>query len=223
MTAKERFQSWIYNKDKQLREQETAMRASFLNKRYHSFFEGYTEVQVKKPNGKTRIERVYTGKFYRQNLSTLAYVGVRISYLILWAICAVLYLSTGLHSYSFNLKWFCVLPQVGALPCLFYTTILLIDYVFAERKLKIYDYKQCHKKLMKISLLGSMFFALAFLVSTIYVAAAGFSDEQLATIKYLICALSVFAINRIENTIEYEMLSPENDEISDGIEIHMNR
>lgn len=223
MTAKERTLSWIYKKDKQLREQETAMRASFLNKKYHSFFEGYTEVQVEKPNGKTKIERVYTGKFYRQKLSTCAYVGIRVSYLLLWAICTVLYVSTGLHGYSFNLKWFCVVPQVGVVPCLFYMAMLLMDYTFAERKLKIYDYKQCHGKLMKISLLGSIFFALAFFVSTIYVAVIDSSGEQLATLNYLICALLAFSVNRIERAVEYETLSPENDEISGGIEIHMNR
>ena len=41
----------------------------FFSKAYHRFFRGYSEIAVPGKGGKgTRIERIYTGDYYRQDL-----------------------------------------------------------------------------------------------------------------------------------------------------------
>lgn len=63
---------------------------SYNSRRYHDFFEGYTEKIVTK-NGKETIERVYTGEYFCPQLSDVQRTRRKVLYAICYLAALVLY------------------------------------------------------------------------------------------------------------------------------------
>jgi len=66
------------------------------SRHYHDYFEGYAERQIPGPDGSPpRIERVYVGEYYRQDVSNKVWVLLRIGYIPLYLLGSGFFLYTG--------------------------------------------------------------------------------------------------------------------------------
>lgn len=128
---------------------------------YHRYFEGYTEKRIVTPDGRERIERVYTGTWYRQDLSGARYVLLRCAYLLLLLAMTGTVALAGWAQGSGGRAFYTVIPEMATLGLLCYVLyILLVSYFFAPRRMTAHDYKASSVALKTASRLLCAAFAL---------------------------------------------------------------
>jgi hypothetical protein len=190
---------------------------------YHRHFEGYTEFLVARSNGKgTRIKRIYTGNYYRQDLFRLQRVLIRFLYLILFAGAVALYISSAILPLTGNSTWYVVLPEAFCLPFLFWIIIAFLFYMPAETDMTIADYRSSSQSLRKAALGAAISLGVTAIAALIFSLMHPFDEptaELLCAAKYLACGLILFAINRIERKIKYLIIPSQNKVPENGFEI----
>ena len=82
------------------------------SKAYHRHFEGYAEVETTNEKGKTVIERVYVGDYYRLDLPKSKRVQLRLFYAGLIALVAALFGFAASRSVGANMTWYLAIPQM---------------------------------------------------------------------------------------------------------------
>ena len=177
------------------------------SKAYHRYFEGYSEITVPKPTGKgTRIQRIYTGKYYRQDLTKRQRVLIRILYVALFLCAAFLYTSSAILPLTINTTWYVVIPQAGSLLFLFWIIIAFLSYLPAERDMKIADYRSSSLYLLKATK-GSAICLGITAVATLVFIMLNPSNELLrgliCTGEYTLAGTIALAMNRIERKVSY--------------------
>ena len=126
------------------------------NSYYHKFFEGYSEVQVPRKNGKgMRIERRYVGSYYRRDCSDSAWTGSKILYAGIFAVSSVLYLTAAGEMPGGMSALYVVAPELVTVLLLVAGFMYMGRCLCAGRKMKIYEYKSSYAVLPKICL-GTM-------------------------------------------------------------------
>jgi hypothetical protein len=188
---------------------------------YHSYFEGYTEYKRKDSKGKMRLERVYTGKYYIQNLEKWKSLLVRIIYCIFYVIAIAAFLCATTLPSPVN---FCVyVNAITAVVCIimFVNILALINYLTCGHKMKIREYKSGPdkiKKMAKIGIIANVISMVAAIVYIIFIHTFDVEDIKLLC-YHLISIISIFAVFFIESKIEYFTEENENEPEHDGIEI----
>jgi succinate dehydrogenase/fumarate reductase cytochrome b subunit len=186
---------------------------------YHRFFEGYSEITVPKPNGKgTRIQRIYTGNYYRQNLIKGQRILLRGLYVALFLCMAYLFVSSASLPLASNSTWYVVLPQVISIPFLFWILIAFFSYLPAGVNMTIADYRNSSLSLQKATLGSAASLGLATFAILIFVLLnhplGERSIELLCAIKYLAGGLLALSMNRIEKKVIYSII-PSQTKLSD--------
>lgn len=210
MTLKEKIHRYFEKRDRKMREEEVVRRGSWHSRAYHKYFAGYTEYYVLDgKSGKPKIERIYTGVFYRQELSGAKYVWIRVLFAVLFLASAYCFFSGSMSDNASNKVWYAALPQVLCIPLLFYMMISLFSYLFAPRKMKIHDYNISSVALKRAALFASIAHALAALCTLGFIVAEGdFSGAViLSGCKFLIAAIFLFVVNRVEHFVEYTTIA----------------
>jgi archaellum biogenesis protein FlaJ (TadC family) len=177
------------------------------SKAYHRFFEGYSEVTVPKAEGKgTRIERIYTGDYYRQDLTNLQRILIRLLYVTLFLCAAYLYISSAIVPLAINSTWYLVLPQAVSLPFLFWIIIAFFYYLPAKRDMVIADYRRSSLSLQKATRGAAIALGITALATLIYIGlnpSEGSLRVLLFTIKYSVAGLITLAMSMIERKVKY--------------------
>jgi len=177
------------------------------SKAYHRHFEGHSEITVPKPNGKgARIQRIYTGNYFRQDLTEHQRVFIRVLYVALFLCIAFLYTSSAVLPLTINSTWYVALPQAVSLPFLFWILIAFFSYLPAERDMKIADYRSSSLHLLKATMGSAICLgvtALAILVFIVLNPSDEFLRELLCTGKYIVAGLIALAMYRIERKVSY--------------------
>ncbi|MCD8015953.1 MAG: hypothetical protein LUG99_22905 [Lachnospiraceae bacterium] len=205
MSIKDNLKNRISKIDKRQREEDTAMRGRFFNRAYHKNFEDYAEYMVQKPNGKGKIVRVYTGKYYSQQVSSSQYILVRLLFTLLTAAVITLFIFGCTRDLAYNYVRYVALFEALCIPFLFYQVILLIGYIFADRKMDIHSYRLYHEQFLTVTRYGSILHALTAGVMLLYLLLhQSFSAKLfMPIVLFLISAAFLLTINRVENAIEY--------------------
>lgn len=199
-------------------------RKGFLHsKAYHKHFEGYTEVRVPKPNGKgIRIERIYTGDYYRQDLTKYQRIVLRLLYTILFMCAVYLYVTSATLPLAINSTWYVTLPEAASIPLLFWIAVAFLLYLLAAQDMTISDYRSSSQSLLKATI-GAAICLGACALTTLFFLMLNPSDESLqvalCAVKYAISSLLVLAINRIERRIPYLKVLNSTPHPENGIEI----
>jgi hypothetical protein len=198
---KDRLRNSIQNDDKH------GKSGTWHSKAYHRFFEGYSEITVPHPNGKgTSIQRVYTGNYYRQDLTKSQRILLRMLYLVLFLCIVYFYISSATMPLTINSTWYIVLPQAASVVFLFWILISFFFYLPAERDMKIADYRSSSLSLLKAFegsaiCLGAT--ALAVLIFILVSPLGESHNELLCAGKYLIAGFIALSIYLIEKKISY--------------------
>jgi hypothetical protein len=184
------------------------------SKAYHRFFEGYSEVSVPKPNGKGyTIQRVYTGDYYRQDLTGGQRLLLRGLYVALFLCIAYLFVSTAVLPVTSNATWYVVLTQVVSIPFLFWILIVFFNYLPAWRDLTIYEYRSSSQALQKATLGASLGMGVVALATLVFMV-SNLSNEPLLELlsagKYLSAGLLALLMNRVERRVHYLIVPSQN-------------
>jgi hypothetical protein len=190
----------------------------WYSKAYHRYFEGYSEVRVPNPNGKgTRIERIYTGMYYRQDLTTRQRILLRALYVALFLGAAYLFVSSAVQPLASNSTWYVVLPQAVCLPLLFWIVIAFYYYLPAARDMTIGEYRNASPALQKAAFYAAISLGAAAVATLVYVLlhlllhpAGQPLVELLCAVKYLASGVSVLMINRVEKKVRYLEIPSQN-------------
>jgi hypothetical protein len=193
------------------------------SKAYHRFFEGYSEITVPKPNGKgTRIHRIYTGNYYRQDLTNGQRILLRGLYFFIFLCIAYLFGSSAMLPLASNSAWYVVLTQVASIPFLFWILIALSSYLQVERDMTIAEYRSSSLFLQKATLGSAISLGIAALVTLVFMLLNLSNEplpELLCAVKYLAAGLLAFFMNRVEKKINYLIIPSQNKPPADAMEI----
>lgn len=140
----------------------------FHSRKYHSYFEGYTEVQKVLPNGKTKIEHVYTDTYRIQDLSDRQRIGLRAAYILLFAAAVALFVAGALESVGSNTTVYVTAAEVVSLVGLFWILCTLVNYLTAPRKLTIYEYRTTSVSIRRSAVTAAAGLFAAFFLTVVY-------------------------------------------------------
>lgn len=189
---------------------------------YHRQFEGYTEYKRPNEKGKMKIVRVYTGQYYRPDLSIGHRRLLRAVYLVLFLIMLGCFIVGASLDTEVNYNIYTNIIIAATVPAAFWMAIALVNYLAAPEKLKIPEYKSGPVRLKTASMVCFVLSLMRFLSLALYclcIKGALTSGDLTAMIYALICAAAMILINRIENKVVYEsVINPVKPE-RDGIEI----
>jgi hypothetical protein len=182
-------------------------RGTWHSKAYHRFFEGYSEITVPEPNGKGyRIQRIYTGNYYRQDLKKGRRILLSVLYVALFLGAVYLFVSNAILSLASNSTWYVVLTQVASIPFLFWTLIALFSYLPAERDMTINTYRSSSLSLKRATF-GSAISLGVLALATLAFMFLNLSGNPMAEIlcagKYLAGGLLALSMNRLEKKVNY--------------------
>jgi len=194
-------------------------RGTWHSKAYHRFFEGYSEVSIPKPTGKGyAIQRVYTGDYYRQDLTGRQRLLLRGFYVAIFSCIAYFFISTAVLPVTSNVTWYVVLTQVVSIPFLFWILIAFLYYLPARRDLTIYGYRSSSQALQKATLGASMGMVVVTLATLVFMF-SNLSNEPLVELlsagKYLSAVLLALLMNRVEKKVHYLIVPSSNRHLID--------
>jgi hypothetical protein len=190
---------------------------------YHRFFEGYSEITVPKPNGKGYgIQRIYTGNYYRQDLTTGQRILLRGLYVAIFVGMGYLFVSSASLPTASNSTWYVVLSQVVSVPFLFWILIAFLSYLPAERDLTIAEYRNSSLALQKATLGSAASLGLAAVAMLVFLLLNPSNKplvELLCAVKYLAGGLIALSMNLIERKVVYSIVPSQNQPPETGVEI----
>ena len=221
MTFKERFIEWAEKRDRKLLEDDAVSGLYKKNRRYHRYFEGYTEYPRMSADGRLKIVRVYTGVYYRADLSALHYALSRAGYILLWILAVICQATAIIADYSYNYTPYVTVFEALGIPASFALMLAVFNAALTERRLKIRQYRTVHNLTVIIAMTGAVIHlvtALSMILNIIIMCAAG-NGIWAGPVKLFIAATCFFAVWFIERRIPY--ITEENPEKSGpgGIEI----
>ena len=174
---------------------------------YHRHFEGWSEYKEQDTNGKVRIRRVYTGAWYRQDLSSRRRILLKLLFSTLFVFAAVLFMICSAQYVGSNQCWYVALTQAGAIVGLVWMGIGLFNYLTAKKSMTIAEYRSSSGTLRVGSMIVAISFTAAMLMTLLFVLLQHkgimFGREVMCAAGYLICGVAVFTVNRIEGKIRY--------------------
>jgi hypothetical protein len=174
---------------------------------YHRHFEGWSEYKEQNSSGKVRIRRVYTGAWYRQDLSDRRRIFYKLLFSALFVFAAVLFIICSAQYAGSNQCWYVAMTQAGAIVGLVWMGIGLFNYLTAKKSMTIADYRSSSGTLRIGSMIAALSFAAAMLMTLLFVflqhTEIMVGREVMCAAGYLICGVAVFTVNRIERKIRY--------------------
>jgi hypothetical protein len=174
---------------------------------YHRHFEGWSEFEEQKTNGKVKIRRVYTGAWYRQDLSDRCRILLKLLFSTLFVFAVVLFIFCSTQSVGSNQCWYVAITQAGASVGLVWMGIGLFNYLTAKKNMTISEHRSSSGTLRVGSMIVSISFTAAMLMTLLYVLLQYkeimIGREVMCAAGYLICGVAVFTVNRIERKIRY--------------------
>ena len=193
---------------KRLKQQDLEHRATtkmWHSRSYHNHFMGYSEQYQIDEKGKHKIVRTYTGNYYEANHTVRQKLLSRILYLLLFGVSISLFLFCTTRPTIENTLWYVTIFQFASVPLYGWLTMSLRSYLCHFSKFKEGEYRTGVKHLLKSSLYLSI--ALFLAGTAMFIAALCAFSSAIYGLLVITAAIMVFAINRLEQTVEYTIIS----------------
>lgn len=189
---------------------------------YNKYFQDYVESTVTTSSGKKKIERIYVGDYYRQDLSKMAYIAVRVMYIIAFACAVFLLAHVSVRTTISNFALIVVLPAAAAAVSLLFLAVALILYVAAHRDMTIGEYWETSIRIQKISKIAAICLLCAAISVVICFALQPVETrggELRNAIEYSAAAALMLFIYAAEKRIPYTTRPSNNRPPDDGLRI----
>ncbi|MDE7286688.1 MAG: hypothetical protein K2N55_07595, partial [Lachnospiraceae bacterium] len=178
----------------------------YNSRRYHEFFEGYTE-RIVMEKGRERIERIYTGDYYCPVISSGSRKLRKMLYCTFFLLAVMDYGYLATRPLEMNIsKWsgicqgFLALALLWLLAAVFY-------YGTAKEKMTVRIYRSASVRLRQLSFAAAALFGLMSIIYFLLAIVGGGSWQdfvKLFPMSVSGCAL-LFAMYRLEEGTEYEI------------------
>lgn len=210
MGIRERFLVKANRANARLEQREQA--SSWHSSYYHRYFEGWTEIPETKPSGRgVRIRRVYTGEYYKADMSRNGRYIHNMLCTLLVTLSVMCYGRGALMELGSNSVWYVVVPEVLALCGNIFLVLFLISKLTSPELLKIREYREGTKNLKLAGLIQGIFLALTALNTILhFFLSGGETAEVLAAILFLLAGAAAFGVHFLEKNVNYIRISNEN-------------
>lgn len=174
---------------------------------YRRFFEGYEEITVPGKNGKgNRIERIYRGLWYREDVTNGGWICRKAGYSISFLASLCLFLFAAVPYSGASPAWYTALFQAVSTALYFWLFCVLCSYVVSPRNMTVSKYKRACRPLRYAAGSTSAAVLLTAVCSVIYSVLHGNSSNgnpMTAAVLEFSAALLVFLIFLIEKKTAY--------------------
>lgn len=177
------------------------------SKAYHRHFEGYAEVETTNEKGKTVIERVYVGDYYRLDLPKNKRVGLRCLYAALIALEAGLFGFAASRPVGANMTWYLAIAQMVAVCLLGLLCVNLLSHNTAPRNMTVGDWKSSSKKLQRNAKYTALTMELLALLTLLHLILNGenWGTHLMCIGLYAAAGLASVVLNRLEANAPYKV------------------
>lgn len=188
------------------------------SKAYHRHFEGYAEVETTNEKGKTVIERVYVGDYYRLDLPKNKRVQLRLSYAGLIALVAALFGFAASRPVGANMTWYLAIAQMLGVCLLGLMCVNLLAHCVAPRDMTVGDWKSSSGKLKRNSKYTALLMELLALLTLLHLLLNGenWGTHLLCIALYAVAGLVSVFINRLEANAPYQIWHSREEAPEDG-------
>ena len=175
------------------------------SKAYHRHFEGYAELETTNEKGKTVIERVYVGEYYRLDLPKKKRVLLRLTYAALIGLIGAMFGFASSRPIGANMVWYMAIAQMLTLCGIGAMGVKLISHSTAPRDMTVGDWKAASKGLQKSSKFTAVLLELDMLLTALYLILKG--ENWLLHLMciglYAVAGLVAVVVNRLEANAPY--------------------
>lgn len=172
---------------------------------YHRYFRGFTEIRVPKGNGRFQIQRYYTQPWIVSTESSKDYWLKRALMMILLVSSWGAYITGMCLPVESNRWWITVIPGLSAMVALVILSAVVVNCLFARRKMTLWVYESTSKRLKLLSGIAAGCFALTVMTKLVHLLLYG--GEAAAELRgcglVLAAALATAAIHFLERRTEY--------------------
>jgi hypothetical protein len=189
------------------------MRKQYHSRAYHKYFEGYAEEQTVQPDGRIRIDRVYIGNYYRQDIMDRQRLERRVLYAGLYLFALALFIHAGTRNTSMNVVWYVSAPIALSLLALFWMLVPMCYYITARREMVIRVYRESSKRLIEATFVTAIALALTALCAFIHlmITPPGELGPSLFYAGgYIVGGGSILGIHLLERRLPYIALPAKN-------------
>ena len=175
------------------------------SKAYHRHFEGYTELETTNEKGKTVIQRVYVGDYYRLDLPKKKRVLLRLTYAALIGLIGVMFGFASSRPIGANMVWYMAIVQMLTLCGIGAMGIKLISHATAPRDMTIGDWKSASKGIQKSSKFTALLLELDAFLTALYLMLNGenWLLHLLCAALYAVAGLAAVVLDRLEANAPY--------------------
>lgn len=180
---------------------------------YHRYFEDYAEIESVKPDGKRRIERIYIGEYYMQELSDRQRILRKVLYAVLYIAACALFIHAGTQNHEANLTWWVAVPETLSFMALFWLLLPMFFCMTAPQKMVIRTYRDSSENLIRISLVAAILLGVTALTAFGYTFIAVQGSLLIALLcfgEYFIASVIMFCLWRLEKKLPYATLPAQN-------------
>lgn len=177
------------------------------SKAYHRHFEGYTEVETTNEKGKTVIQRVYVGDYYRLDLPKGKRILLRLTYAALILCIGVLFWLAASRPVGANMTWYLAVVQMVGVCLVGLLGVNLVSHCTAPRDMTIGDWKSASKKLRKNAVYTALSMELLAFLTLLHVILTGenWPVHLLCVGLYVLAGLGAVVLNRLEANAPYRI------------------
>jgi len=188
------------------------------SKAYHRHFEGYAEVETTNDKGKTIIQRVYVGDYYRLDLPKNKRVALRLAYLSLIALIAGLFGFAASRPVGANMTWYIAIAQMVAVCLLGLLCVSLLSHSTAPRDMTVGDWKSSSKKLRRNAKYTALVMELLAFLTGLHLLLNGenWGMHLLCVVLYAIAGITAVILNRLEANAPYKIWRSTEEPPEDG-------
>lgn len=173
---------------------------------YNKYFEDTQEEIIIDKRGKKKIMRTYIGQYYMQELDQRGRVMHIIICLLLYIGAAASFCGGAFYPAEVNFTKWIVIPVCAGFLSFILTLAVLVAYMSAGRKLRIYDYKSTSVALKRYTIVDSAAMGAAAFITVFYgctVKSQTWKETWLCAGSYLISMLFSLALHRKEKRVKY--------------------
>lgn len=196
-------------------------RHGYHSRTYHNYFEGYEERKVIDKHGKEKIERNYVGKTYSRDVSDKMNIFIKIVYWFIYALILSAFIVIITRNIGANKVWWSIIGEFIAIIFLIILLIAVFDNSIAKRKMKIFDYRVTHQRIVWLSTILMGIFAYCLLSHLIYICVdqSSYLENLLWGLLYLLPILLCLLLRIWEGKTKYIETPFEGEKHLDAIEI----
>lgn len=179
---------------------------------YRAYYEGYEAREYLNKKGKVKKNLVYTGTYYRQNISDLKRRIYRIVHTGVMLLCILFYILAGVADTPVNRFKYSVLPQGLLTIALIFYVFAVIHYWLAPKEMTIWHYRSSSKFLIWTVGITAICGGVTFLFDVVYAVFVNVSMNGSGIVNivgHFLCGLLPAVTLYIEKNTPYETYASE--------------